>query len=63
MLKIFAKIFGSKHEKDIKKIQPIVDRINEIYGTLNSLSDEAFRDKGVELRKKVRDKLVPFETK
>jgi preprotein translocase subunit SecA len=62
MLKIFTKIFGSKHEKDVKKIQPIVDRINEIYGTLNSLSDEAFRNKGVELRKKVRDKLVPFET-
>ncbi len=63
MLKIFARIFGSKHEKDIKKIQPIVDSINEIYGSLNALTDEAFRNKGVELRKKVRDKLVPFETK
>ena len=63
MLKIFAKIFGSKHEKDIKKIQPLVDRINEIYGSLNALTDEAFRNKGVELRKKVRDRLVPFETK
>ncbi len=62
MLKIFAKIFGSKHEKDIKKIQPLVDRINEIYGTLNALTDEAFRGKGVELRKKVRDRLIPFET-
>ncbi|TNJ40287.1 preprotein translocase subunit SecA [Chlorobaculum thiosulfatiphilum] len=63
MLKIFAKIFGSKHEKDIKKIQPIVDRINEIYGPLEALTDEAFRNKGVELRKKVRDRLVPFEVK
>jgi len=62
MLKIFAKIFGSKHEKDIKKIQPIVDRINEIYGSLQSLPDEAFCGKGVELRKKVRDRLIPFET-
>jgi preprotein translocase subunit SecA len=63
MLKIFAKIFGSKHEKDIKKIQPIVDTINELYGSLQSLSDEAFRNKGVALRKKVRDHLIPFENR
>jgi preprotein translocase subunit SecA len=61
MLKIFAKIFGSKHEKDIKKIQPLVDRINELFGSYKSLSDEAFRNKGTELRKKVREQVSPFE--
>jgi len=61
MLKIFAKIFGSKHEKDIKKIQPLVDRINELFGSYQSLSDEAFRNIGTELRKKVRDHIAPFE--
>ncbi|ACF11364.1 preprotein translocase, SecA subunit [Chlorobaculum parvum NCIB 8327] len=61
MLKIFTKLFGSKHEKDVKKIKPIVDQINELYGPLQSLSDEAFRNKGTELRKKVRDSLIPIE--
>ncbi|NTV01430.1 MAG: preprotein translocase subunit SecA [Chlorobiaceae bacterium] len=61
MLKIFEKIFGSKHEKDIKKIQPLVDRINELYGPLPSLSEEAFRQKGAELRERVRSRLTPFE--
>ena len=61
MLKIFEKIFGSKHEKDIKKIQPLVDRINELYAPLNSLSDAEFRTKGTELRDRVRGRLKPFE--
>jgi preprotein translocase subunit SecA len=62
MLKIFEKIFGSKHDKDLKKIQPLVDKINELYGPLNSLSDEAFRQKGVELKTRVRKHLETFET-
>ena len=62
MLKIFEKIFGSKHEKDIKKIQPLVDRINEIYGPMQSLSEDAFRQKGTELRERVRNRLKPFES-
>ncbi|MCE1274979.1 MAG: preprotein translocase subunit SecA, partial [Chlorobiales bacterium] len=61
MLKIFEKIFGSKHDKDIKKIQPLVDRINELYAPLQSLSEEAFRQKGSELKERVRGRLLPIE--
>ncbi|NTW51056.1 MAG: preprotein translocase subunit SecA [Chlorobiaceae bacterium] len=61
MLKIFEKIFGSKHDKDLKKIQPLVEQINELYGPLQSLSEEAFRQKGVELKTRVRKHLEPFE--
>ena len=62
MLKIFEKIFGSKHDKDIKKIQPLVERINEFYGPLQSLSEEAFLNKGTELKARVRGRLTPFES-
>jgi preprotein translocase subunit SecA len=61
MLKIFEKIFGSKHDKDLKKIQPLVEQISELYGPLQSLSEEAFRKKGVELKAKVRERLATFE--
>jgi len=40
MLGFIKKIFGTKSERDIKKIRPIVDRINEIYETLRDLSDK-----------------------
>ena len=31
MANVITKIFGSKHDRDRKRIQPIVDEINEIY--------------------------------
>ncbi len=61
MLKIFEKIFGSKHEKDIKKIQPIIQRINELQSALSSASNDQLRQNGVELKKKVRNVLEPME--
>ncbi len=61
MLKIFEKIFGSKHEKDIKKIQPTILRINELQKSFASLSDDQLRQKGVELKQKVRAILEPIE--
>jgi len=61
MLKIFEKIFGSKHEKDIKKIQPLIGSINELQISLASLSDDQLRHKGLELKQKVRNVLVPME--
>ena len=57
MLKIFEKVFGSKHDKDIKKIQPVIAIINELQGALSSLSDDQLRGKGLELKKKVRSVL------
>ncbi|NTW55693.1 MAG: preprotein translocase subunit SecA [Chlorobiaceae bacterium] len=61
MLKIIEKIFGSKHEKDIRKIQPTIDRINELQASMASLSDEQLKQKGRDLKQKVRNALEPFE--
>jgi len=58
MLKIFEKIFGSKHDKDIKKIQPLVDEINEIYATFASLSDDQLRAKSQTLKSSLRQELT-----
>ncbi len=61
MLKIFEKIFGSKHEKDIRKIQPVITRINELQAALASLSEEQLKERGRELKRKVRSALEPVE--
>jgi preprotein translocase subunit SecA len=37
---LIKKVFGTKHERDLKKINPIVDQINEIYPTLKDVSRE-----------------------
>ena len=63
MLKIFEKIFGSKHDKDIKKIQPVIQRINELQRSFEPISDDELKKKGAELRSRIRSALQPLEAK
>ncbi|MCI0331471.1 MAG: preprotein translocase subunit SecA [candidate division Zixibacteria bacterium] len=48
-------IFGSKHERDIKKIMPLVEQINEIYPALKDLSDTQLADKTAEFKKRLEE--------
>ena len=43
--KLITKIFGSKSEKDIKSIQPIVDKIKSYGSEMEKLSDEQLKAK------------------
>jgi preprotein translocase subunit SecA len=45
MLGFLTKIFGSKSERDIKTIQPIVTKINEEYAKLTAISNDELRNK------------------
>ena len=38
-------IFGSKQEKDLRKLQPIVDKVNTYTDSYSALSDEALKAK------------------
>src|SRR5260221_3779850 len=42
---ILKKIIGSKNEREIRKLRPLVAKINEIEASLQSLPDEALREK------------------
>ncbi len=55
---IFTKIFGSKHERDVKKILPRVQKINEFYDSYEKLSDEELQAKTQEFK----DRLAAGET-
>jgi len=52
-MSLLTKFFGSKHERDIKRIQPLVAEINTIFETLQSLPDEELRNKSLALREKI----------
>jgi len=60
-----TKVFGSKHERDIKRMQPLVEAINALEPEIQALSDEALRAKTAEFRQQVEkgtaldDLLVP----
>ncbi len=61
--KIFGKIFGNKHEKDIKKILPIVDEINAEYEKLKSVSNDELRGMTGVFREEIKNHLQEIEGK
>jgi preprotein translocase subunit SecA len=48
--RVLAKVFGTQHERDIKKLLPRVQRINALEPSIKALSDEALRGKTAEFR-------------
>ncbi len=48
--KVATRIFGTKSDRDVKRLLPIVEEINEHYARLADLSDEALQAKTVEFR-------------
>ena len=55
---LFEKIFGTHSEKELKKINPIVDAIEALDEKMQALSDEELRGKTQEFK----DRLVAGET-
>ncbi|MFA5985917.1 MAG: preprotein translocase subunit SecA [Parcubacteria group bacterium] len=51
---LFQKLFGS-NEKQLKKLQPIIDRINAMEEATKNLSDEGIKAKTAELKAQLRD--------
>src|SRR5262245_623794 len=51
--KALTKIFGSQHERDVKKMLPMVAAINELEPETQALSDAELREKTVELRRRL----------
>jgi preprotein translocase subunit SecA len=52
---LVKKIFGDKHEKDLKLLWPVVDEINEEYEKINNLTDEQLKAKTEEFRQKINE--------
>ncbi|MEA2104519.1 MAG: preprotein translocase subunit SecA [Candidatus Cloacimonadota bacterium] len=52
---LLKKLFGTKFEREMKKIQPIVDEINLEYEKLHSLSDEELKAKTDVFKNKIHN--------
>jgi len=49
--KFVSAIFGNKQDRDMRRLQPIVDEINSIYAELENVSDEELQNKTSEFRR------------
>tara|TARA_B100001250_G_scaffold217388_1_gene186486 strand:+ start:4331 stop:7621 length:3291 start_codon:yes stop_codon:yes gene_type:complete len=54
-LNLVGKLFGSKYDKDIKEITPIVDKINQEFEILSNLTNNQLRDRTTDLKKQIND--------
>ncbi|MGB2626864.1 MAG: preprotein translocase subunit SecA [Candidatus Acidiferrum sp.] len=55
--KVLARFIGTKHERDIKKLQPLVVSINALESEMQSLSDEQLKERFLALRTQVQESL------
>ncbi|MBU4298853.1 preprotein translocase subunit SecA [Patescibacteria group bacterium] len=53
-MSILSKIFGDAHEKYLKKVQPLVEKINLLEKDLEKLSDDQLKGKTVEFKERAR---------
>ncbi len=52
---LLRKVFGTKHERDVKRLQPNVVAINALEPQLKTLDDAALQAKTAEFRKRLED--------
>lgn len=62
MLGFISKIFGgSKSEKDVKKIEPYISKINGFFAAYQSLSNDQLRHKTQEFRQRIKEHLAEID--
>ncbi len=55
--KALSKVFGTKHERDVKAMQPRVAAISALEPEIKALSDDAIRARMAEIRARVQESL------
>jgi preprotein translocase subunit SecA len=62
MFNFLSKLLGgSKSEKDVKQIRPIVEEINKHFLSYRSLDNDALRGKTLEFRQRIREHLTDID--
>src|ERR1700756_2658532 len=54
---VLARFIGTKHERDIKKLQPIVVQINALEQEIQRLSDDELKTRFAKLKEEVQERL------
>lgn len=61
---VLRKVIGTKHDREMKSIRPVIDKINALEPQMQSLSDEQLKAKTPELQERLRkgatvDQILP----
>jgi preprotein translocase subunit SecA len=58
-----TKIFGSKHERDVKRITPLVREINEYYQQYHELSDDELRFQTIDFKNLIQQRVGEIQSR
>lgn len=61
MLGLLSKLFGSKSNRDIKLIQPLVEKTKEEYSKLHSLSNDELRQRTIDFKARIQEFLEDID--
>jgi preprotein translocase subunit SecA len=61
MIKLFAKLFGTKSERDLKELTPYVGKINGEFVQLASLSNDELRQQATDLKEYIAQQLKSID--
>ncbi|HCX73481.1 MAG TPA: preprotein translocase subunit SecA, partial [Candidatus Cloacimonas sp.] len=59
--KLLNNLFGDRHQREMKRLQPILDDINSRFSEMENLSDNELRDRVKVIKKDIRSQLQPIE--
>ena len=60
---IIGKLFGTKADRDMKQVKPILDRILAEYDSIDKLSNDELRAHSAALKARLREVEAPFEAR
>jgi len=59
--KLMTKVFGTSHEREMKRLAPLVERMNALEPGMQKLSDEQLRAKTEEFKQRIRERVDAIE--
>ena len=60
---IIGKLFGTKADRDMKQVKPILDKILAAYDSIDTLSNDELRARSAGLKERLREVEAPFEAR
>src|SRR5919201_1426136 len=60
---LLSNVFGTRHDRERKRVQPIVDEINEQYARLQTVSEEELRGQTEKFRARIREVTSEIEAR
>ena len=61
LVDIIKKVFGTKSERDMKQVKPILEKVLAAYESIDKLSNDELRAKAEDLKRRIHEVEEPFE--